>query len=46
MIDDGMSFQLVPWSPSLESHIGREVTGIARDRGIEWSFTRQRGLGL
>jgi type IV secretory pathway VirD2 relaxase len=47
MIDDGLSFQLVPWSPSLENHIGRDVSGIARDGGgIDWSFTRQRGLGL
>ena len=47
MIDDGLGFQLVPWSPSLESHIGREVSGIARDSGgIDWSFARQRGLGL
>jgi hypothetical protein len=47
MIDDGLSFQLVPWSPSLENHVGRDVSGIARDGGgIDWSFTRQRGLGL
>jgi type IV secretory pathway VirD2 relaxase len=47
MIDDGLGFQLVPWSPSLEKHLGRHVTGIARDVGsIDWSFGRKRGLGL
>jgi type IV secretory pathway VirD2 relaxase len=47
MIDDGLGFQLVPWTPPLETQLGREVTGIARDSGgIAWSFTRQRGLGL
>ena len=47
MIDDGLGFQLVPWSPSLEQHLGRHVSGAARDDGgIEWSFGRKRGLGL
>lgn len=47
MIDDGLGFALVPWSPSLERHLGREVSGIARaDGGIAWSFGRKRGLGL
>ena len=47
MIDDGLGFQLVPWSPSLEKQIRRHVSGIARgDGGIDWSFVRNRGLGL
>ena len=47
MIDDGLGFQLVPWSPSLEKQLGRHVAGVAKDGGgIEWSFGRKRGLGL
>ncbi len=47
MIDDGLGFQLVPWSPSLEKQLGRHVSGLARgDGGIDWSFGRKRGLGL
>uniref|UniRef100_UPI0015B82A55 DUF3363 domain-containing protein n=1 Tax=Novacetimonas hansenii TaxID=436 RepID=UPI0015B82A55 len=47
MIDDGLGFELVPWSPSLEKQRGREVSGIMRgDGGIDWSFARKRGLGL
>lgn len=47
MIDDGLGFQLVPWSPSLEKQIGRHVSGVARDDGgVEWDFGRKRGLGL
>jgi type IV secretory pathway VirD2 relaxase len=47
MIDDGLGFQLVPWSPSLEKQIGRHVSGIARDDGgVDWDFGRKRGLGL
>ncbi|RUU92651.1 DUF3363 domain-containing protein [Mesorhizobium sp. M7A.F.Ca.MR.176.00.0.0] len=47
LIDDGLGFQLVPWTPSLEKHLGRHVSGVARDEGgIDWSFGRNRGLGL
>ncbi len=47
MIDDGLGFQLVPWSPSLEKQLGRHVSGVARsDGGIDWGFSRKRGLGL
>jgi hypothetical protein len=46
MIDDGLGFQLVPWRPALEEHLGHEVRGIATGNGIEWSFGRKRGLAL
>lgn len=47
MLDDGMGFQLVPWTPSLEKQLGKHVSGVARDDGgIDWSFGRKRGLGL
>ena len=47
MIDDGLGFQLVPWTPSLEKQLGRHVSGVARgDGGIDWSFGRKRALGL
>ena len=47
MIDDGLGFQFVPWTPSLEKHLGRHVSGVVRgDGGIDWSFGRKKGLGL
>ena len=47
LIDDGLGFQLVPWTPSLEKQLGRHVSGVARDDGgIDWGFGRNRGLGL
>lgn len=46
MIDDGLGFQLVPWRPALERHLGEEVAGRMREGGIEWSFERKRDLGL
>jgi len=46
MIEDGLGFQLVPWTPSLEKHLGRHVSGVARgDGGVDWRFGRKRGLG-
>src|SRR5712671_5789062 len=47
MIDDGIGFQLVPWQPVLDKRIGQHITGTVRDAGgIEWSFSRKRGLGI
>jgi hypothetical protein len=47
MIDDGIGFQLVPWQPVLDARIGQHITGTVRAAGgIEWSFGRNRGLGL
>jgi hypothetical protein len=47
VIDDGLCVQLVPWQPLLDKRIGHHITGFQRDDGgIEWSFGRQRGLGL
>jgi hypothetical protein len=47
MIDNGMGFELVPWKPSLERHLGQAVTGTMNGRGgVDWSFTRSRTLGL
>jgi type IV secretory pathway VirD2 relaxase len=46
MIDDGLGFQLVPWRPALEAKLGQHVSGIAKAVGVDWDFSRKRGLGL
>ena len=46
MIDNGLGFQLVPWIPSLERELGRQVNGIAGPGGVEWSFGRKRDISL
>ena len=47
MIDDGLGFSLVAWTPSLERQLGRQVSGVLRSDGmIDWSFGRKRGLEL
>jgi uncharacterized protein DUF3363 len=47
MIDDGLGFQLVPWRPALERHLGRQVRGaIAPGGTVDWSFGPKRGLSV
>ncbi|MCF8707912.1 DUF3363 domain-containing protein [Rhizorhapis sp. SPR117] len=47
MIDDGLGFQLVPWRPALDQHLGRHISGTMTPGGsVDWSLGRGRGLGL
>lgn len=47
MIDNGLGFELVPWRPALEKHLGQHVSGWASGGGgIEWTIGRSRGLGI
>jgi hypothetical protein len=47
MIDDGLGFSLVPWSPSLEKRLGQQVSGVGLPGGgVDWSFGRKRGIGI
>ncbi len=46
MIDDGLGFSLVPWTPTLDRHLEQQVSGVANAAGVEWSFGRKRGLGV
>ena len=46
MIDDGLGFTLVPWTPALEGHLGRQIAGVATATGVDWNFGRRLGLGI
>lgn len=47
MIDDGLGFQLVPWRPALDRHLGQHVAGMMAAGGsIDWSLGRGRGIGI
>jgi hypothetical protein len=47
MIEDGLGFQLVPWQPVLQKRLDQHISGVRRDDGgIEWSFSRNRQIGL
>jgi hypothetical protein len=43
VVENGREFSLVPWRPVLEGQLGREVSGIMRDKGsISWTIGRGR----
>ncbi|MXO65337.1 relaxase/mobilization nuclease domain-containing protein [Altericroceibacterium endophyticum] len=45
MIDDGLGFQLVPWSSGIERQLGREISGVVRSSGsLDLMLGRKRGL--
>ncbi len=46
MIGDGLGFSLVPWTPAMELHLGKEISGVAAGTGVDWSFGKKRGLGI
>jgi hypothetical protein len=33
MIDNGLGFALVPWTPALDRYLGRHVAGVAKESG-------------
>ena len=47
MIDNGLGFQLVPWSREIEKKLGQHVAGVTKGGGgIEWTLGRKRDLSL
>lgn len=47
MVEDGLGFQLVPWTRSLEAHLSKEVSGsMTPGGGVDWTMGRKRGIGL
>jgi type IV secretory pathway VirD2 relaxase len=47
MIEHAHGFELVPWKPSLDRHLGEQVMGtIKSGGGIEWSLGRSRGIAI
>lgn len=47
MIDNGLGFALVPWSPSIDRQMGKHISGVMRgDGGVDWALGRGKGLGL
>ena len=47
MIEHAHRFELVPWKPSLDRHLGEQVMGtIKSGGGIEWTLGRSRGISI
>jgi len=42
LIEKSREFTLVPWRPTLERAVGRQVSGIMRESGISWTIGRGR----
>ncbi|GAA0864946.1 MULTISPECIES: relaxase/mobilization nuclease RlxS [Pseudomonadota] len=42
LIERSRDFTLVPWRSVLDRHVGKSVSGIMRDGGINWTLGRQR----
>lgn len=42
LIERSREFSLVPWTPTLERAVGKQVSGIVRDSGISWTIGRGR----
>lgn len=42
LVERSRDFTLVPWRPVLDRQIGKPVSGIVRDGGINWTLGRQR----
>ncbi len=47
VLDDGMGFQLVPWTPKIEQHLGEHISGQMRSRSaVTWDIGRSKSLGI
>lgn len=46
VIENAYEFTLVPWRPVMDERLGRQISGVVRDSGISWDFTRARGIGI
>src|SRR3546814_19169413 len=47
MMEDGLGFQPVPWRPAPDPQLGKHISGtMAPGGGVDWSFGKQRGLGI
>lgn len=43
VIEKAREFTLVPWKPVLDRHIGKDIVGMMRGRGVSWTIGREMG---
>ncbi|MFC5508121.1 DUF3363 domain-containing protein [Bosea massiliensis] len=46
IVEKSQEFTLVPWRPTIDRQLGREVSGIVQGGSVSWQLGRQRGVGL
>ncbi len=42
LIEKAKEFTLVPWKPVLDRHVGKEIGGMMRERGVSWTIGHGR----
>jgi hypothetical protein len=43
LVEKAQEFTLVPWRPVLDHHVGKQIGGMMREGGVNWSIGRGRG---
>ena len=46
MLDDGMGFSLVPWTPVIEQRLGMLISAQVHGGTVSWQIRRQQGLSV
>lgn len=46
MLDDGISFSLLPWRPVIEQRLGQQIAATVRGGGVSWEISRIRGISV
>jgi type IV secretory pathway VirD2 relaxase len=47
VLDDGMGFQLVPWSPKIDAHVGEAISGHMRSHtAVSWDLGLSKSVGI
>jgi type IV secretory pathway VirD2 relaxase len=46
MLDNGVSFSLVPWRPAIEQQLGQSITAIVRGQSASWNIRKDRSLSV
>ncbi len=47
VLDDGLGFQLVPWTPKIDPHLGQAISGSMRTRtAVTWDIGRSKSIGI
>ncbi len=46
VVERSKDFTLVPWRPVLEDKVGKPISGIVREYGINWSIGKARGISV
>jgi hypothetical protein len=41
MLDEGMGFNLVPWAPVLDKHLGQSIAAMMRGGKAHWEIGKQ-----